>query len=130
MPFAPIILRSSQESANAIDREWAKIDKASAILSADDAKRILWARHKATAHIERTDTGVVALEDDPPYGKGKMTWDEPIRFFQSVRPLVYDVYYLITATSWDKRHTDISRFYASAFWDRFKNGKTDMEPPE
>lgn len=122
------IERSSQESAEAIDRTWAKIDKESSILNTDESKRILWARHKATAHIERTETGVVALDDDPPYGKGKLTWDEPIRFFESVRPLVYDVYYLTTATSWDKRHTDISRFYASAFWDRFKNGKTDMKP--
>ena len=127
---AEAIDRSSRESAQAIDREWAKLDKESAILHADSAKRILWARHKATAHIERTETGVVALEDDPPYGKEKLTWAEPIRFFETVRPLVYDVYYLITATRWTKRHTDISRFYAAAFWDRFKNGRTSLKPSD
>ncbi len=31
---------------------------------------------------------------------------------------------------WDKKHTEISRFYASAFWDRFKNGETDMQPDD
>ena len=122
------IERSSQESIQSINNQWARIDKESSILSTDGAKRMIWARHTATAHLERTETGIVALEDDPPHGTGKLTWDEPIRFFESVRPLVYDVYSLITATHWDKKHTDISRFYAKAFWDRFKNGRTELEP--
>lgn len=127
---AEAIEKSTRENAASIDNQWAKIEKESPILNSVEAKRIIWARHKATAHIERTDTGIVALEDDPPYGDGKMTWNEPIHFFESVRPLVYEVYSLLSATHWDKRHTDISRFYASAFWDRFKNGKTELQPPE
>ncbi len=89
---AEAIEKSVQESIDSIDRTWAGIDKDSSILNNDQAKRILWARHKTTAHIERTDTGVVALEDVPPYGTGSLTWNEPILFFESVRSLVYDVY--------------------------------------
>ena len=122
------IQRSSEESMQTMDAQWERIDKGSEILNTDSAKRILWARHKTTAHIERTETGVVALDDEPPHGEGKMTWDEPIRFLAEVRPYVYDVYALITANHWGDDHTVISRFYAKAFWDRFKNGGTDLEP--
>jgi hypothetical protein len=122
------IQRSSDDSLQAMNAQWERIDKGSNILDTAAAKRILWARHKTTAHIERTGTGVVALEDDPPFGEGKLTWDEPIRFLAEVRPYVYDVYALITANHWGDDHTDISRFYAKAFWDRFKNGSTDLEP--
>lgn len=122
------IKQSTQDSLQSMNDQWARIQEDSSILNTDAAKRMLWARHKTTAHIERTETGVVALEDDPPYGEGKLTWDEPIKFFAAVRPFVYDVYSLITANHWGDDHTDISRFYAKAFWDRFKNGSTDLEP--
>ena len=122
------IKQSVQDSLQSMNDQWARIEKDSSVLNTDAAKRMLWARHKTTAHIERTDTGVVALEDDPPFGEGKLTWDEPIKFFAAVRPFVYDVYSLITANSWGDDHTKISRFYAKAFWDRFKKGSTDLEP--
>lgn len=122
------IERSSEESLQAMNAQWERIDKESGVLNNDAAKRILWARHKTTAHIERTETGVVALEDDPPFGEGKLKWDDPIRFLAEIRPYVYDVYALITANHWGDDHTVISRFYARAFWDRFKNGSTDLDP--
>lgn len=122
------IKQSVQDSLQSMNDSWARIVKDSSVLNTDAAKRMLWARHKTTAHIERTETGVVAPEDDPPFGEGKLTWDEPIKFFAEVRPFVYDVYSLITANHWGDDHTDISRFYAKAFWDRFKNGSTDLEP--
>jgi hypothetical protein len=122
------IERSTQESLQSMNDQWARIQKDSRILDTDAAERMIWARHKTTAHLERTETGVVALEDGPPFGEGKLTWDEPIKFFAAVRPFAYDVYSLITANNWGDDHTDISRFYAKAFWDRFRNGSTDLEP--
>ena len=112
------IKKSVEESIQSINKQWAKIQEDfeyRSILETDAAKRVLWARNKTAAHIERTEVGIVALEDDPPYGKGKLTWDEPIRFLAAVRPFVYDVYLLITANNWGDDHTDISRFYARHF---------------
>ena len=122
------VKQSVQDSLQSINDQWARIEKDSSILNTDAAKWMLWARHKTTAHIERTETGIVALEDEPPHGEGKLTRDEPIKFLAAVRPFVYDVYSLITANNWSDDHTNISRFYAKAFWDRFKNGNTDLEP--
>ena len=122
------IEQSTQESIQSINDQWARIDKGSEILSTDAAKRMVWARNKTTAHLERTENGVVALEDDPPHGEGKLTWDEPFKFLETVRSYVYDVYSLITGNHWGDDHTVISRFYAKAFWDRFKNGSTELEP--
>ena len=87
-----------------------------------------WARVKAIAHLERTDTGIVGLDGTPPVGKGKLTYGEPVKFLATVRPYVYDVFNLITSTSWSESER-IDRFYVQAFWDRFKNGYTKLEPP-
>lgn len=120
--------RHIEEAVQSFDARWASVDKDLSILQGDDAKRMIWARHKATAHFEKTATGIVALDDDPPYGKGKLTWDEPIRFLSKIRPYAYDVFLLLTANSWSDDFIKINRFYTRAFWDRFKNGKTDLEP--
>jgi hypothetical protein len=44
----------------------------------------------------------------------------------AVRPLAYDVFSLVTATSWS--NGGLPKVYARAFWDRFKNGKTSVVP--
>jgi hypothetical protein len=104
------------------------VDKDSAILGTDEAKRMCWARVKAVAHLDKTDSGIVALDDAPPFGAGKLTWDEPVRFLSTVAPYVYDVFCLITATLWANAD-DVNLFHVRTFWDRFKNGHTELKPP-
>jgi len=122
------IQRHAEEAVQSFNERWCKVDEESTLLQSNDAKRMIWARHKATAHFERTPTGIVALDDDPPYGKGKLTWDEPIKFLSKIRPYAYDVFLLLTANSWSSDFINVNQFYTRAFWDRFKNGTTDLEP--
>ena len=121
------IARSVEESVRSMDKQWARIKENSDVLYSVGARRIEWARHQATAHLRRTSSGVVALEDDPPHGEGKLTWDEPIRFLRAIRDYAYDVYALVSATIWVDDHVKISQFYAAAFWDRLKQGKTELK---
>ncbi len=118
--------RISAELVLQIEEGWKTVDKGSSILNTDAARRMCWARVKATAHFERTVTGLVALTDQPPWGDGPLTWREPIDFLHSVAPYVYDVIGLLSANRWTKSY---NTFYVRAFWDRFKNGRTALEPP-
>jgi len=120
------INRKIREDLASISKQWVEIDTDAQILNGDDAKRILWARNSVVAHYEKSPAGLIALNDNPPYGIGKLTWDEPICFFGKVRPFVYQVIGLITSTSWDEPRS--SKFYAKCFWDRFKNGSTTLKP--
>jgi hypothetical protein len=120
--------RSVRESSQAIDDQWARIDDGSGCLKDLSAQRVMWARNKAIAHAERHDDGIFALWDDPPYEGGKLRWSEPIEFLSALRPYVYHVYGLLTSTYWGDDNARISEFYARAFWDRVKNGSTDMRP--
>lgn len=122
------IERMHDEGIQSINDQWWSIHNKSSQLNNDSAKRMLWARNKAIAHFEKKPTGIVALHDTPPYGDSDLTWIEPVEFLQSIRPFVYDVFALITATSWGDDTTKINQFYAKAFWDRFKSGNTDMRP--
>lgn len=124
-----IIAKTVQATQDSISSQWARIDTDSTLLRGNNAKRILWARDKTIAHYEKSATGLIALDDDPPYGDGKFTWDEPIRFFELVRPFVYGVIGLITSASWVDL-PEINRFYARCFWQRFKNGSSDLEPEQ
>lgn len=129
-----VIQRSIDEKLASIDAQWSEIDNASNILDSVDAERLGWARHNTTAHFRASPTGLIALDDDPvdgqgkPIGSGKLKWDEPIHYLERVRSFVYNVFYIVTADSWSGGDA-LSRFYAQSFWDRFKNGRTDMEPP-
>lgn len=125
---AAAIRRTTEDSLLSVNNLWRKVDKDSAVLNTDDAKRMCWARVKAVAHLEKTDIGIVALDETPPFGTGKLTYGEPISFLAAVRPYVYDMFALITSTSWSDAEP-IDRFYVQAFWDRFKNGHTDLKPP-
>ncbi len=125
---AELIREFVEEQTQAIDREWASVDTGSSILTGDASKRLRWARHKLIAHFDKTDNGLVAFDDDPPYGEGKLTWGEPFAFLETVRPYVYQVFLLITANHWGEDFTNLSKFYAASFWDRFKNGSTDLKP--
>lgn len=123
------IERSTAECAESINAQWSNVRKRERLLDTAAARRISWARH-STAHLTVGPNGVVALDDDPPHGEGNLTWDEPIKFLRTVRELVYDVYALVTATSWDESGVAIDTFYAQAFWDRFTNGRTELKPPK
>lgn len=125
---ARVLEQHSEQEIRRIDDQWAAIEDGSKILISDAAKRIKWARSEVVVHFQKKEDGLVALDDDPPCGEGKLTWGEPIAFLRRVRPYVYDVYLMLTANSWDSESTDISRFYCRAFWDRFKNGTTDLQP--
>jgi hypothetical protein len=120
--------RSREDSILSTNSLWQKVDSESTVLNTDEAKRICWARVKAIAHLEKTDVGIVGLDEMPPFGTGKLTYGEPIAFLARVRPFVYDVFALVTSTSWANAEP-IDRFYVQAFWDRFKNGRTDLTPP-
>jgi len=131
---ARTIQRSVDDSLASMDAQWAEIDEASNLLDSVDAKRLVWARHNTTAHFRASPTGLIALDDDPvdgqgiPIGTGKLNWNEPIRYLEHVRRFVYNVFGIVTATSWPGGDA-LSRFYSKSFWDRFKNGRTDLEPP-
>jgi hypothetical protein len=125
---ADAIRRSAEDSVLSINNLWRKVDEESAILKTVEAKRMYWARIKAVAHLEKTDGGIVGLDATPPCGEGNLTYGEPVKFLAMVRPYVYDVFALITSTSWDHAEP-LDRFYVQSFWDRFKNGHTDMKPP-
>ncbi len=131
---ARTIQQSVDDSLASMDAQWAEIDKESNLLDSVDAERLVWARHNSTAHFRASPTGLIALDDDPvdgqgiPIGTGKLNWNEPIHYLERVRPFVYNVFGIVTATSWPGGDA-LSRFYAKSFWDRFKNGRTDLEPP-
>jgi hypothetical protein len=125
---ADAIRRSTDDSIRQMDNLWQKVNKESAILKTDEAKRMCWVRVKAVAHLEKTDSGIVALNETPPFGTGNLTYGEPVKFLATVRPYVYDVFALITSTSWGDAEP-LDRFYVQSFWDRFKNGHTDLKPP-
>jgi len=125
---ADAIRRSRENSIASMNNLWQQVDLESVILNTDEAKRMVWARVKAVAHLEKTDSGIVALDETPPFGAGKLTYGEPVKFLASVRQYVYDVFNLIASTSWSESEP-IDRFYVQAFWDRFKNGHTDLKPP-
>ncbi len=123
-----LLARHAEEAVERINTQWDKVDSDSVILNSDEARRLKWARNKVIAHFEKSGDRLVALDDDPPWGEGKLDWIEPIEFLDQLREHVYDVFLLITDNSWDTRGEGISKFYAAAFWDRFINGKTDMIP--
>lgn len=120
--------RSTEDTIASINNLWQKVDQGSTILKTDEAKRMCWARVKAIAHLEKTDSGIVGLDATPPYGTGKLTYGEPVRFLENVKGYVYDVFELITSTSWSDAEP-LDRFYVQSFWDRFKNGHTDLQLP-
>lgn len=120
-----LIDKTCEESTRSIQSQWAEVQADSSILDCVGAKRVKWARDKVIAHYEKTSTALVALDDDPPHGAGKLTWIEPIQLLRRLKPFTYNVIGLITSTSWD---TGYGQFYARAFWDRFKNGATDLQP--
>ncbi len=122
--------RHSQNNANDIDKLWDSVCNRKDVLDGHGAKRLKWARDKVIAHYETTENNLVALDDDPPCGEGKLTWKEPIKFMDEIRSYVNNVFLLLTYTSFDSRSKNIHRFYSSAFWDRFKNGKSDLKPDE
>jgi len=47
-------------------------------------------------------------------------------FSDRVRGFVYTVFYLVTNNIWYQG--DVPSMYARAFWDRFRNGKTEIGP--
>lgn len=96
-----------------------------AITKSNEAKRLKWARDKAIAHYETTVSSAVALSDLPPHGEGHLTWNEPILFLKRIKPVMYDVFLLVMATSWTRGYFDS---YAQAFWDRLANGRTEITP--
>jgi hypothetical protein len=121
--------RFCREQAESIDRQWSKVDQGGAVLNGIDAKRLIWARHKVVAHFEKSPSGVVAISDTPPFGDGPLRWEEPLVYMASVREYVYSVFTLITANHWSHDFKSVNSFYAKAFWDRFKRGSTELEPP-
>ncbi len=120
--------RHHQEGLTAIEERWKEVDAGSQILNTDAAKRIIWARNKVISHFDKTDEGLVGFDDIPPYGTGKFTWREPIDFMESIREYAYEVFLLVTSTGWSDDFIKANRFYVRAFWDRFKNGTTELEP--
>lgn len=122
--------RHRRDAISSFDALWSKIDQNSNILNTDEAQRIKWARVKFVAHFDKTDKGLVAIDDEPDVGEGVLKWGEPTDLLNAIHEYAYDVFLLITRTSWGNDFTSISRFYAEAFWDRLKNGSTDLEPPK
>ena len=119
------IKRNVVESLKSLDSQWKGIkSKRTEVLESTAAKRMKWARNKLVAHFEKSTKGIVPLDAPPPYGNGNLTWLEPVSFIDFVRPFVYGVFELVTSTSWAEDYIDMNRFYARAFWDRLKNGKT------
>ncbi|MBV1881538.1 MAG: hypothetical protein KUG82_07885 [Pseudomonadales bacterium] len=117
----------SRKAIELIDSTWNDLDSNSSTLDTIQAKRLKWFRHKIVVHYEKTEHGLHGFEDEPPDGEGPMLWREPIDYFATIRPYVYKLFLLITSTSWDSSSTDIERLYCKAFWDRFKNGSTNIE---
>ena len=116
-----------QRSKDLHDATWSWITKNCDILNGGATKRMKWARDKSIAHLSKTEDGIVALDDDPPHGHGKLTWVEPINFLKDVKPLAYKVFLFVTHTSWgDADNPAIAPFSAKRFWDRFKNGQSDL----
>ncbi len=120
--------RYRNEQISIINDKWKKIDAESKILSSTAADRILWARNKVISHFEKNDNSLIGLNDMPPDGAGPFTWREPIDFIENVREYVYEVFKLVTSTHWSDDFTKVDKFYVQAFWDRFKNGATDLKP--
>jgi hypothetical protein len=120
------IAETVAQNSSVTAEQWDRIRAESAILSGDDAKRITWARHNVIAHVKRTWGGLASLNDIPPYGDGPYRLDEPVRFLKRIKPFVYDVFDLVTLNRW--RHGSVAAMHARAFWDRFKNGKTNVGP--
>jgi hypothetical protein len=117
---------AAESNTRVFDSQWKDIQASEHLLTSVEALRLSWSRSKAIAHFERTQNGLVVLDDPPPYGTGPLRWREPLEFLDAVRPLAYNVFSLVTATSW--RDGGVPKMYARAFWDRFKNGKTDVAP--
>ena len=120
--------RHVEEKLDFINNTWEELNEESAILDNIEAKRLKWLRHKIIVHYEKTETGLHVYNDTPPDGEGPITWMEPVIYFNSVRDYVYKVFLLLTSTSWDSQSTAIDGFYSKAFWDRFANGETKLEP--
>ena len=120
--------RHIEEQLESINREWEEINIGSGILDNVEAKRLKWLRHKIIVHYEKTGSGLHVYDDIPPEGNGPISWIEPVDYFNNVRGYVYKVFYLLTSTSWSAKSTDIDTFYSKAFWDRFMNGRTELEP--
>lgn len=120
--------RHVEEQLDFIDKTWKELNEESTILDNIEAKRLKWLRHKIIVHYEKTETGLHVYNDTPPDGEGPITWMEPVIYFNSVRDYVYKVFLLLTSTSWDNKSTAIDGFYSKAFWDRFANGETQLEP--
>ena len=119
--------RAYEDSVRSMDALWNTVQDCG-VLRSTDAKRMAWARVKAVAHLERTDNGLVLLDHEPPFGEGELTFGEPIRFLRTVAPFVYDVFALVTANSWGDAEP-LDRFYVQSFWDRLKNGRTNLKLP-
>lgn len=124
------IQRSLAETLSSIDSQWAAIQRAEAgLLESISAKRIRWVRNKMVAHFEQSGSGLVALDADPPAGDGKLTWSEPSQFLETIRQFVYDVFLLVTSTSWGDDAAAIDKFYAEAFFERLRSGNSTMKNP-
>jgi hypothetical protein len=120
------VVNACEGNRRVVAGEWAAVKQEKDILDSVDAERIRWARHHAIAHFKRTNYGLISLGDVPPHGNGPLQIDEPVRFIEHVRPFAYLVFSLVTANHWVQG--GIGEMYAKAFWDRFKNGHTDVAP--
>ncbi len=124
---ARAIERSVESTLKSIEDQWATIlSTQAAVLDGDASRRMKWARDKLVAHFEKSSIGLLPLDAQPPAGGDQLTWLEPVNFIYTARSLVYDTFALVTSTSWDAERVEISSFYARAFWDRLKNGKTAL----
>lgn len=116
-----------ENSLRTIKKLWSAIKETqAAALENEPAQRMKWARDKLVAHFEKSTNGLIPLDATPPVGNGPMMWLEPVTFLNAVRPIVYNTFCLVTSTTWDDERINIGNFYARTFWDRLKNGKTDL----
>ena len=118
--------KHQKRNENDVSELWKCIKKEKGILYGARANRLKWARDNVLAHYPKSEGRLLTLADEPPFDGGAFTWIEPIRFLDDVRSLAYDVFTLITWTSWGDDWVKHDKFYAMAFWGRFKNGKANL----
>jgi hypothetical protein len=119
-----------------LDSIWLRIDAQAEVLDSVEANRLLWARDKTIAHWEKsTDNGELVLisdvptRDGSPIGSGPLTIDEPLISLRKMLDVGYDLFELLTGVRWSLDFQRTRSFYARVFWDRFKNGRSEMKPP-
>lgn len=129
--------RKKQEQIDHFEERWRGINDGSLILDSVAFKRIAWARNKLGAHFDKNgEAGLVAFDEAPKdrdgsaLDGGTLTWGEPIELLHAVKGYAYDVFLFITSTYWGEGFEKKHQFFAQSFWERFKMGKSNLEPPK